>query len=97
MTENERFDSVFDRIQAAKTREAYRTWPAIRLRVSWAEKLLSAANLKMAEAEIAKAEDSMLYDEIKTIALKQGMDVYLRILEFLGTKRYDKAMEILFA
>jgi len=97
MTENQRFDSVFDRIQAAKKRPAFKTWPQFSLTVMLSERLLGLGNLPMAEFEICKAENILLTSEIRAMALKIGSAVLPDVEYFLAQDRIDAALELVLA
>jgi hypothetical protein len=97
MTENERFDKILDRIERAKKKPSFVSWPEFMLRVKNAERILGLGHLPAAEYEIEKAENALLRREI--LAMAQGLEpnIFWRVVKLVESRKYDEALEILLA
>ena len=94
MTENERFDNVFARIQQAKEMPAYNLSPEFMLRVRTAEFALGNSRIDLAEGAIAMAEEIILCQEICAIANNQSVDAIICVQQLLFQNRFDEAMSL---
>lgn len=97
MTESEKFDAIFDRIQLAMAREAFVNWPEYRLRILSAERSLGLGYLVVAEDSIAKAEKLLLGDEIRQMALRGPRDKIPEVIKLLEQGQLDEALQLVLA
>lgn len=94
MTQDQRREKVLDRINAAKQRREYDTWPEFRYRVNCARLALERDDLDGAEEEIATAERASLRYDIRTMALKMGPEVIQDVEYYLSLNRDHDALEV---
>jgi hypothetical protein len=84
MTENEQVDCVFDKIESAKKRPEFKTWPEFRLRIVFAEKALAEGNIQLAEDSLLQAERLSLRREVTRMSIALGVDTCVRVPRALG-------------
>lgn len=94
MTENERVDRVFDKIEAAKKRPEFQTWPEFRLRIVYAEKVLAEGHVKLAEDSVSQAERLSLRREVTRMSIALGVDICVRVRELLADGNDEEALAL---
>lgn len=94
-TDLELFDQLVDRLERAKTRPEFQSWPEYKLRLRLAEKLIGEGRLAMGNFELEKAERSLLRREVVDLALaSHNPEKISSVFVLLEGRKYDEAMAL---